>query len=959
MQQYREGQRLRGSDGNIYVVRNGAPVSEAPAIGQAIGNDPRIPGTIRAQDLQAERTQQEIAKNPLDVANIQTGMINTNDQIRSRQIGNVQELRKEFNTLPEVKNYAEYLNQMSKALRAPDSPQGDLSVIYAFAKAMDPGSVVREGEMDMANSTSSLVQDMYRRFGRITEGNRLPANVRNGLVESIRSSGHGFKDAYDQQYVRYRDQAIAIGADPKQVVDDHKGDAFRVLEEKYIKEHGGTPRHPDGAIVVPDYATMVGDTTADTPVEPGAATRREPYPEASAVLDSLARGNLGYDEANRQFKARFPDQGDIPKDQFNAARAFLVAHPGYEGSLGAAQRDVPLESPLGAFDPANTAGSALNSFSQTGPGAFAANLTNATAAGIPGALAGERGEAALDIMRQQHPYASAGGEITGLVAGNYLGNRALGSAARALSDIPYLRAPASFLANRPAANMLAGDIGFGGAYGATQSPDRPLAGAALGGAAGLGGNVVGRYVAAPAFRAGAARLGFNPAPAISAGEGYLAGETMRAGPGAVLGKLEQASDLNLPYTLADADPRLRALGGVAVRKSPDAYASASSNLGDRTLGQVDRLTDIVESDLGPRLNLPTFKEGVKKTAQSKSRGLYESAKSQGPVDDAQINEMLRTPAGQRAARSGYDEAINNNEPVGDLVEEVDSITGQIRLTGRPSWHVLQRMKFALDEMPEQSSLARRFNSRLGTINPDFRKANQVYSKEMSLGDVAQSGYDAANPGIRSPELSAAVAAPKNTQNLPLFKQGYGSNLVDRARGMRDTANPYGTAAMASPDQLAKMDIVSPQLASRFKLARGLEDEMALTNRELFGGSQTQPRAAADKLFDEGGLVGDAVELGLSVASGTPPINAFRSKLFAGRGMFSAARDAYRFGLGRTARQSADQMAPVLFNPNPQETSAQLAALIRQQALRDAYVQRTGMFGAGAGAPLAVGYYNSQ
>lgn len=505
--------------------------------------------------------------------------------------------------------------------------------------------------------------------------------------------------------------------------------------------------------------------------------------------------------------------------------------------------------------------------------------------------------------------------------------------------------------------MLGADALYGGTFGATQNPDDPLAGAALGAGAGILGNQIGSRVIGPGLRATGAMLGFNPAPALARGESLIAGQAAKADPNAVMGQLQQAADLNMPFALADAAPQLRSLGGNVVRKSPDAFALASENLGNRTLGQVDRLTGIVEGEMGPRLNLPTFKEGVKKSAQAKSRPLYESAKGQPPVDDPLINEMLQTPAGQRAARSGYDEAINNGEPVGDLVEEVDSITGQLRLVGRPSWNVLQRMKFALDEMPDQGNLARRFNGQLGKLNPDFRKANLTYAKEMRRGDIAEAGYGAASPNVRAPELSASMASPKMMKDPALFRQGYGSNLIDKARGMRDSANPYEVASMASPDQLAKMQAISPRLQGKFGQARGIEGEMALTNKELFGGSPTQARAEADKLF-EGGALDGAMDLGLSVASGTPPINAMRAALFAGRSGFRGLKDAYNLGIGKSAQERAMKIAPSLFDPDPNVAMVALDKLMKSKAARDEYVRRTGMFGAGLGAPLAITAYGN-
>jgi hypothetical protein len=55
MGQYTEGQRLQGSDGHVYVVRNGVPVLETPGIA-----NPKLPGELTSQQLQNTRTQQEI-----------------------------------------------------------------------------------------------------------------------------------------------------------------------------------------------------------------------------------------------------------------------------------------------------------------------------------------------------------------------------------------------------------------------------------------------------------------------------------------------------------------------------------------------------------------------------------------------------------------------------------------------------------------------------------------------------------------------------------------------------------------------------------------------------------------------------------------------------------------------------------------------------------------------------------
>jgi hypothetical protein len=140
-------------NGSAWVPASAAP---APAGGPVYGTPPtpKAPDPMEAARLDISRQSQALSQQ-------QAGNQQTNTRLDN--IGN---MRKEFNALPEVKNYSEISSTRSAAMwKAPNNAQGDLAVIYGFAKVMDPGSVVREGEMDMANSTSSLSsRTLYRRY---------------------------------------------------------------------------------------------------------------------------------------------------------------------------------------------------------------------------------------------------------------------------------------------------------------------------------------------------------------------------------------------------------------------------------------------------------------------------------------------------------------------------------------------------------------------------------------------------------------------------------------------------------------------------------------------------------------------------------------------------------------------------------------------------------------------------
>jgi hypothetical protein len=212
----------------------------------AVYGTPREPASpqtppFNRRRLQNARTQQQIESQPLQNENTRVNIAQGQTSIQNQRFNQNQGLRQEYNALPEVKNYSAAIQSLGTALKAPDSPQGDLSIVYAFAKAMDPGSVVREGEMDMATATASIPQAYQADVARLTQGKRLPPAVRTGLIEAMRQSVGGLRQNYDQQRGRYESLAKQNGFDPAEIVGHPLYEAYRPAEEAYITAHGGTP----------------------------------------------------------------------------------------------------------------------------------------------------------------------------------------------------------------------------------------------------------------------------------------------------------------------------------------------------------------------------------------------------------------------------------------------------------------------------------------------------------------------------------------------------------------------------------------------------------------------------------------------------------------------------------------------------------------------------------------------
>lgn len=140
----------------------------------------------------------------------------------------VQLLRKEFESSDTVKNYRTVLPIINSARNAPDTGYGDLDLIYAAGKILDPGSVVREGELALTIAAGSPLQRILgsTRFS-IEKGGRLTPESRQQLVGMLQGRVGALEDAYTQERERFSQYATEGGFDPNQVVGPAPKDAFK------------------------------------------------------------------------------------------------------------------------------------------------------------------------------------------------------------------------------------------------------------------------------------------------------------------------------------------------------------------------------------------------------------------------------------------------------------------------------------------------------------------------------------------------------------------------------------------------------------------------------------------------------------------------------------------------------------------------------------------------------------
>lgn len=244
----------------------------------------QTPDQAVGQSLQNAHTQLENQTIPLQQANTRTSIASTENQIRNTNLDNVNNLRKQFETEQSTQDYKTVLPLMDNAFKLGPNKAGDLNLVYAFGKAMDPNSVVREGEQVMATNVGGVSEKVKGYIAQIEGRGGLTDIQRNQLTEEIRHRAGSLQQTYNQRRAFYEDFAKRSGINPNDVVGPHPGQPFINDEKSYIQSHGGTPNDGSAPTVV------AGQTQAgfDQHQDPRASALS---PDQTAAYDAWWKAN--------------------------------------------------------------------------------------------------------------------------------------------------------------------------------------------------------------------------------------------------------------------------------------------------------------------------------------------------------------------------------------------------------------------------------------------------------------------------------------------------------------------------------------------------------------------------------------------------------------------------------------------------------------------------------------------
>ena len=141
-------------------------------------------------------------------------------QEQQRQISQITNLRNQLLKDPNAKDYVEMVNKYNKVITSArqGTAAGDVSLVFAYMKILDPTSVVREGEQATARNATGVPQRVKNMYNYLLAGNTMDATQRADFVKTANDLVETGKVGYDQAKKGITDIANRYGIDANLVI---------------------------------------------------------------------------------------------------------------------------------------------------------------------------------------------------------------------------------------------------------------------------------------------------------------------------------------------------------------------------------------------------------------------------------------------------------------------------------------------------------------------------------------------------------------------------------------------------------------------------------------------------------------------------------------------------------------------------------------------------------------------
>lgn len=213
-------QETMDANGNVYTVP--VKINQSPLPGNIL---PPEGVQIKTTDVTKPQITTQLGQVNQQIATpTQAPVVKKQAQTKQDIFKQEQDIRKDYISTPEVKNFGEVrsaYNIIDTALKS-KSPAGDLAAATKFMKILDPSSVVRETELAMAMNATGLTDKAQNYFSLLASGQKLTPQQREdfrNVATNLFKAAESVKTKYDTQYA---DIAKSNNLDPAKIIMGYK-----------------------------------------------------------------------------------------------------------------------------------------------------------------------------------------------------------------------------------------------------------------------------------------------------------------------------------------------------------------------------------------------------------------------------------------------------------------------------------------------------------------------------------------------------------------------------------------------------------------------------------------------------------------------------------------------------------------------------------------------------------------
>lgn len=137
--------------------------------------------------------------------------------------------------LKESKNFKDVASNYQRVKSSAENtgPAGDLSLIFAYMKMLDPSSVVREGEQASAENARGVPEGIRATYNKVIGKGKLGDQQRQDFLKNAESIYNNEETLHSQREDEYKKQASLSGLDPASVTMELRP-KFKKQDEKKV-----------------------------------------------------------------------------------------------------------------------------------------------------------------------------------------------------------------------------------------------------------------------------------------------------------------------------------------------------------------------------------------------------------------------------------------------------------------------------------------------------------------------------------------------------------------------------------------------------------------------------------------------------------------------------------------------------------------------------------------------------